>query len=816
MLWFVALILGWLLVEGQPSPGGSWSNPYFLSLETAHISWGLLLAGLSACLWGAGKRTIGWGFLLVVGLGAWLPMLLLDAPYFRIGPGMATALMVLMGIVLGYLGRRGHEAAQSTPDLKLFGILLMGGVGTALGLHGLARILSRMSDSGQGSTSVTLATLIILMAVGAFSFGRPLPSDAKKRDKFHAFVWVALILAVFAAMRAEETLGTDRGLLSLMRRFGLDSSYAGTTVGELLTSVSVLILPAFALGTLALILRDARRVSVVIMGAALGTFLVPLGLISQGFDSAGLQPSLQLVLIGMILILSTACSVWLRQNNKVASAIVGLSVIALGFGYRSIMPKDPILVAKPWQRTLVEPIWQLETPQGQLAVTSDGMGSYQVLLDQVSLTAHADQARLHARCMELSMGLLPEETRKNARILLIGVLSPHIANRLHGLGASTIDRLTPFDAAATKACEEVVAGGQNVPESLGDRIGAAEASRRLRDDRYDLVLGLPVQGIHAPWPGDIPESKARVLIWKSLDGLQSSFGTDQPLLLCSDGLARFAVAWTSLDPEQTVGGVWGTMGADADGVSRFRWNKLRPWDRSPVALSHGMRSLAAGASDSDADLFRGLADLFEAQQHSSPFETEFQRFELPRDEVVQLVQAMQSGSQSQFHLELAGGLARTMVGKRDVGAIMEFLPGLSTALGEPFELERSLARAEMESLEPAAAATRLLRLRKAWPQEESMLEELAAALDQSGQAAEAVKVWETLKTIHGGEWHFEKGWVLSLVRAGDARGPEALRNALAKAPKDPDLLSVSQSGPLPPVEQGFQPSDGSHEGHDHD
>ncbi|MDF1837048.1 MAG: hypothetical protein P1V35_04195, partial [Planctomycetota bacterium] len=79
----------------------------------------------------------------------------------------------------------------------------------------------------------------------------------------------------------------------------------------------------------------------------------------------------------------------------------------------------------------------------------------------------------------------------------------------------------------------------------------------------------------------------------------------------------------------------------------------------------------------------------------------------------------------------------------------------------PYELERSLARAELESLEPAAAATRLQRLRGAWPQQDGYLEDLAIALDQSEQAELAVKVWETLRGIHAGEWHFEKAWTLS-------------------------------------------------------
>ncbi len=159
-------------------------------------------------------------------------------------------------------------------------------------------------------------------------------------------------------------------------------------------------------------------------------------------------------------------------------------------------------------------------------------------------------------------------------------------------------------------------------------------------------------------------------------------------------------------------------------------------------------------------------------------------------------------------------MARTLVGKRDVGAILEFLPALSDAMGKPYELERSLARAELESLDPQAAATRLQRLRQAWPDDSGLLEELASALDQTEQHSAAADVWDALRGIHPGEWHFEKSWTLSLVRSGDPLAPAALIAALGKHPDDADLLEVSQSGPLPPVKKGFQPADGRHDDHD--
>jgi hypothetical protein len=221
-----------------------------------------------------------------------------------------------------------------------------------------------------------------------------------------------------------------------------------------------------------------------------------------------------------------------------------------------------------------------------------------------------------------------------------------------------------------------------------------------------------------------------------------------------------------------------------------------------------------GAQGNDGKLFSALARIAAQQVHSSPFETEFERYELTRESTATLTELLTLGPKDAFHVEIAGGLARTLVGKRDVAAIMEFLPGLSNAMGEPYELERSIARAELESLEPAAAARRLLRLRKAWPLENSLLEELGTALDQSQQAAQAVGVWNALRELHPDEWHFQKAWTLSLVRAGDPRAPEALRTALASHPEDPDLLAVSHSGPTPQVEKGFQPRTHRHEGHE--
>ncbi|MFT5198663.1 MAG: hypothetical protein ACI87O_001321 [Planctomycetota bacterium] len=819
MLWLVALILGWLLVEGQPSAGGSWSNPYFLSLETAHFSWGLLLVGLAACLWGAGKRALGWGFVLMLALGAWLPMLLLDAPFFRTGPWVATLVMVLMGAGLRFQRNIEPESDGVETGTQWTGILILGGACAAFCLHGLARILSRLGDAGPGSTSITLATLLTLMGLGAFAFGRPLPVDAQKRGRVHAFVWIALLLAVFAALRAEQTLGTSRGLRGLMRRFSLDASHAGTTAGELLSSVSVLILPAFALGTLVLVLRHAQRVSFVVLGAALGTFLVPIALSTETLGFSSMQPSLRLIIWGMLVLLPIAPIVWIAQGRKFIGGIVLLACVPLAFNLRNVLPEDPILAPKPWQRSPVEPVWQMETPQGQLTVTSDGFGAFQALLDQAPLTADGNHARLHDRCMAMSMGWRGAGYGPyQSRILLIGVLTPQIADRLQSLGAKRIDRLTPFGETVTKACEEALAGGQEIPAELGDRIDAEVAEARIRDGVYSLVLGLPVQNVSARPPRGLPISLvAKSAIWSSLEGLQGTRSTDRQGAICSDGLGRFAFAWNQDgQAEETLSGgaIFATLSPGDRHITRWRWGQLRPWDRSPLAIAHSLDSLAQQANENDAQLFQVLRDIMDSQEQSSPFETEFERFEIPRVHLESLVQVLIAGPDTSFYREIAGGLARTLVGKRDVGAIMEFLPGLSEAMGQPYELERSLARAELESLEPGAAAMRLQRLLKAWPREDSLLEELAIAYDQSDQPGLAVAVWEALRKIHPGEWPFDKAWTLSLVRAGDARGPAALQTALASHPEDFELLAVSQSGPLPPIKKGFEPRDGRHDEHE--
>ncbi len=550
-----------------------------------------------------------------------------------------------------------------------------------------------------------------------------------------------------------------------------------------------------------------------LFGAALATLLVPTALASDSLLASDLQPSLRLILWGMGLLAITGTWTWLAQKRKVHA---GVGLIA-GVLLTVTLPQDPILVPRPWQRTKVEPIWMVETPQGQLAVTSNGAGAYQALLDQTPLTADGLNGRLNDRCMAVSMGLLETKTRAKARILLIGVLSPHTADHLQKLGASHIDRVVPFNSAVGHACESSLAGGEKYERPPGDMIDREEANARLKHGDYDLVLALPTPGVDCVPPSFPKDPKAVMVFWYALDGLQGTRTSNRQGLLCSDGLARFAFAWTSsvaLDNASETSATSATLAAGGGGLSRLRWHTLRRWDRTPLGFAQSLGSFSQEADETDALLFGTLQDLFAAQTLSSPFETEFQRFELPREQVSRLVQALERGPSTPFYLEIAGGLARTLVGKRDVGAIMEFLPSLSKAMGEPYELERSLARAELESLEPKAAAARLQRLRQAWPAEVGLLEELGTALDQSEQHASAAGVWETLRGIHPNEWHFEKAWILSLVRAGDARAPAALKTALSRHPEDHDLLEVSQSGPLPPIDKGFRPLDGRHEEHD--
>ncbi len=816
MLWLVALILGWLLVEGQPSPGGQWTDPHILTLQSAHVGWFLQLMGMAFCLWGGGKRALDWKFLLVVALGTWLPTLVLNGPYFQIGPCAAAGAMVAMGLMLRFRAPAddsGSENEDCPDDRSEAHALKLTGAGMALALHGLGRILARMGEGNPADTSVTVATIATLVALGAFSFGRPIPVLVSKRKKLLPWICFALMLGIIAALRAEQTLGTGAGLRTLMRRFGLDLSHAGTTVGVLLTNVSILILPAFAIGTLISALRQARRIFHLTFGAALATVLIPTALDSSGFLTGHLQPSLRLVVLGMGLLAISGTWLWLAQGKR----YVACAAIVVGALITAVVPRGSILVPRPWQRTAVEPILWMESPQGQLTVTSDGMGSLQVLLDQMPLTADAEHGRLQDRCMTISMGLLDTETRSRARVLLIGVLSPQIKERLRALGAVRIDRVVPFDEMFGKACEQALIGEGMSPEMPGDLIGRAEARARLNHGDYDLVLGLPTRGVDAPIP-DLPKDpKAVMVLWNSLEGLQGTRHSDRGGILCSDGLARFAFAWTAFSKRAELRNAntrTASLGNGGLNISRLRWHTLRSWDRTPLGMAASLDALSQDANETDALLFGALRDLFNRQTGSSPFETEAQRFELPRESVMHLTQALERGPGGPFYGEIAGGLARTLIGKRDVASIMEFLPGLSKSMGEPYELERSIARAELESLEPGAAAIRLKRLRQTWPTDVNLLEELGMALDQSEQPAAAVEVWAQLRGIHPDEWHFEKAWTLSLVRSGDDRATAALEKALSKHPDDLDLLAVSQSGPLPPVEVGFQPESGRHEGHD--
>jgi hypothetical protein len=352
----------------------------------------------------------------------------------------------------------------------------------------------------------------------------------------------------------------------------------------------------------------------------------------------------------------------------------------------------------------------------------------------------------------------------------------------------------------------------------GDVIGPAEAERRLESGAFDLVIAPPTapRGTRAPeWPR---EGHPPAVAWLYADGELAHRDLGERVLLASDGLDHLALG---VHRGEGGGEPGISVGRPRAGRTALQVLAMWPFDRSREFLRETTARLAlANRGTAYADLTQGLELHFAAQARSSPWETDAQSTEIDGAALAHLraaaLAAGEGTAEERFLSSLWNGLARTLVEKRSIELIYKHIEPLAEALGPWPELERALAHADLEMLDPASAATHMRAVLAEEPYDLDARLTLAKALEMAGDPAAAAVELAWVLEIQPERRELRRWRAMALVRAGDPEGGALLEELLAEDPADEELLRYRGPGPYPSLDPSFTPYASDHPGEGED
>jgi hypothetical protein len=710
--------------------------------------------------------------------------------------------------------------------------LVLVGFGGALALETLARELRLFGLGLRADDALAATVFLVLLALAAAAFGPLAARAGAERVRTLAGLGLSagaclaglLFLAQLSPdglfgylQRFDFLLGPGRALdARLGGRLGLAALPAldGSSIGTLWTggviAAATLIAPAFVLGATLGSTRNASRLGHALAGAALGLVLLPVLVRAHGrplqlADLGGASFAWDLVAAGALVaalgVLAPALAPALVHGRGRAASVALAAAVAL---LPWIRPRVVGWSFSPWAPQRIDPELVWPTPEGLLTVERARDGIRILTLDRRRLTPTGDEEEHDATQLSLAFALLPPERRAGpVRTLLIGQLTPARAAALASLGIAELDRSAPWHAAMERV-EALLFEGGPVPAGRILAPGAARAG--LGDGRYDWVVAPGATGpilswrsesralwgaVDAPRLTDLELDEGTVgVAWLTADSAGERGAELAPLLVGPGGLETLALGLVRGGPRDPAARTGPLLG-----VSSFR-------GPSPLDVLRTMPSqrafdlqrawTASLAPEPAPEIARALALHFAAQRLSSPFETRAQQIEIDEDALRAFFAAVPSeqAGLDAFTRSVWSALAHLVTEKRLPELALVYLEPVAERFAPWPELDRAVAIAYREVLDPAGAQPFLARARAAEPYDIGLLVESARCASDLGDTAGAVELMEQALALQPGRPDLERELGLLLVRAGEPRGQALLERWLGEHPDDPEVLEA--------------------------
>jgi tetratricopeptide (TPR) repeat protein len=832
------LAAGLLLSCLRAPLGLDWTQIATLSGATMALFRAAALLGLALALdptREAMRTGPGAGWLAALCAGYALHGLVLDwGPESRAGYVLVLVLGTLaLRALAGSRAERGGAPAPAPPGMtERLGLLLIG-AGAALALETLAHETRLFTLATRADDSVLGCAFLALVALGAVAFGPLVARLGQERTRFAAglglsasaglggllFLSVLTPAGLFGYLRRfdpllgplralDEHLGGRLGVAALP---GLDGASIGTLWTSAILAAAAFVGPGFVLGATLGSTRHAGRLASALLGAAAGLLVLP-HLVQALGEPLTLEQ------------LGQASWAWLLVALGSGVAAIGVAVVALelaagrwsGLALAAAVALVPWLRPRlvlwsfsPWAPADVHPELVWPTAEGLLTVEPARDGTRIVTLDRRRLTPTQAELVDDERCLRLAWELLPlDPPTRRVRGLFIGQLTPERARVLRSLGALELERTAPWHA-AMPAIEEQLFRGLEAPP--GRILAPAAARAKLSNGDYDWVVAAPTRGPIVSWKSEARE------IWGSADAprltdLELEPGTVGVAWLPGDSLGA---SGTSLEPLQlslelletfSLALLRGPVRPESDDTGpRFAVSSLtapRPLSfltTMPQQRSYALTSAWAASLESAGapELVRGLRLHFAAQQLSSPYETRALQIEDdPEAFRAFFAAAPAPGRLDRLSRDLWQVLAWLFTEKRMPEEALVYLEPMAERFAPWPALDRAVARAYREVLEPEQALRFLERARTAEPYDVELLHESAlCAIDLGDDLGAAGFLEQALRIEQRTE--LQRALGLAYLRAGDERGRPLLERLLDARPEDSEVRRALGLPPLP-------------------
>lgn len=717
-----------------------------------------------------------------------------------------------------------HAAARAAERLGLFAA----GCGAALSVDAVGRHVRAFGTAHATDDTCFALAFLVLAALGALGLGWVARLKMLRGLSLPLGLAAAAVcgfVALAIAGRLEKTLLLER----YVKSFGVDLGSAGTPAYDLLVGAALFVAPALCAGFALAGARNGAQLLAVCAGAAQGVLA---GGILLGSDAAqdSAQNSTyasQLVPAGVLLAvagallaqLSTPCPRKLARYALLAATLalvtVPLSRETLGLPLRA-----------PWSEQTARStrtfLLALDTPEGLLTVESIGGGPPVATLDGRALTTGLDGALGELSRLQLAAQCVPEERRvprerqgqKELRALLVGQLDPLRGIALQQQGFTHVDRTASWHAAMERVESKFF---KDIAQPLpGDRLAPAEARERIARGDYALVV-VPAVGGDAPALGnlDVPP-ETTLVVWLRADAGLASAHMGGDVLVASVGLDELCLAVTrhAARPARASAVAPCFVSAGEPLAREFplaqalRKSTPREPRRADHERARTLTRLAHAATGPRAEFFGALAEIAQAQAASSPFESAEARVELPDDALVRLRDATIALEPDAFVRSTWDGIARTLAGKRDVARVRAHLEPLARARGPWPEIEKALARADLEALEPEDAVRRLAALEALARDDFDYWALAGEARQRAGDRTGAVQAWRRALELRPNHPSILRRLGPALVRLGDPQGRAIIEQLLKSRPDDPELTPFLGPGPWPETSTSAAPAGG--------